>query len=99
MECMSNNYFYVLLFSTSFPNSTSFFFLDFTYLFVERGDGREKERERNISVWLPLIRPLLETGTAMQACALTANRTHDPLVHRPALNPLSHTSQGPNSTS
>ena len=98
MECMSNNYFYVLLFSTSFPNSTSFF-LDFTYLFVERGDGREKERERNISVWLPLIRPLLETGTAMQACALTVNRTHDSLVHRPALNPLSHTSQGPNSTS
>ena len=29
-----------------------------------------------------------------QACALTGNQTSDPLVHRPALNPLSHTSQG-----
>ena len=31
---------------------------------------------------------------ATQACALTGNRICDPLVHRPALNPLSHTSQG-----
>ena len=30
-----------------------------------------------------------------QACALTGNRTGHPLVHRPALNPLNHTSQGP----
>ena len=29
-----------------------------------------------------------------QACALTGNWTSDPLVHRPVLNPLSHTSQG-----
>ena len=28
-----------------------------------------------------------------QACALTGNRTGDPLGHRPALSPLSHTSQ------
>ena len=33
---------------------SSVFFIDFTYLFLERGGGREKERERNISVWLPL---------------------------------------------
>ena len=55
---------------------------------------REKERERNISVWLPLTRPLLGTWPATEACALTGNRTSDPLVHRPVLNPLSHTSQG-----
>ena len=30
------------------------FFKDFIYLFLERGEGREKERERNIDVWLPL---------------------------------------------
>ena len=36
------------------------------------------------------------TGTwpATQAWALTGNRTGDLLVHRPALNPLSHTSRG-----
>ena len=31
---------------------------------------------------------------ATQVCALTGNRTSDPLVHRPALSPLSYTSQG-----
>ena len=30
------------------------FFKDFIYLFLDRGEGREKERERNINVWLPL---------------------------------------------
>ena len=29
------------------------------YLFLERGEDREKERERNISVWLPLVYPQL----------------------------------------
>ena len=33
------------------------FFKDFIYLFLERGKWREKERERNINVWLPLARP------------------------------------------
>ena len=51
-------------------------------------------RERNINVWLPLECPLLGTWPTTQACALTGNITSDPLVHRPALNPLSHTSQG-----
>ena len=34
------------------------------------------------------------TWPATQACALTGNGTSNPLVHRLALNPLSHTSQG-----
>ena len=67
---------------------------DFIYLFLDREEGREKERERNINVWLPLTCPLLETWPTTQACALTGTRTSDPMVHRPALNPLSHTSQG-----
>ena len=62
------------------------------YLFLEK--GREKKRERNINVWLPLMHPLLGTWPATQACALTGNQTSDPLVHKPALNPLNHTSQG-----
>ena len=44
-------------------------------------------------MWLPLTQPLLETWPATQVCAVTRNRTHDPLVHRPVLNLLSHTSQ------
>ena len=49
--------------------------------------------ERNINVWL-LLTHLLGTWPTTQACALTGNPTSDPLICRPALNPLSHTSQG-----
>ena len=70
------------------------FIKDFIYLFLERGEGREKERERNIIVWLPLMQPLLGTWPATQACALTGSRTNNPLICSQALNPLSHTSQG-----
>ena len=35
----------------------SLFFKGFIYLFLER-EGREKERERNVNVWLPLVHPL-----------------------------------------
>ena len=66
----------------------------FIYLFLETGEGREKERETNITVWLPLARPQLRTWPVTQACALTGNQTSDPLVHRQVLNPLNHTCQG-----
>ena len=38
--------------------------------------------------------PYWGPGLPPQACALTGNQTSDSLVHRLALNPLSHTSQG-----
>ena len=65
------------------------FFKGFIYLFIYlfRGEGREKERQRNISVWLPLAHLLLGTWPATQAYALTGNWTGDPS------NPLSYTSQ------
>ena len=65
-----------------------------TYLFIERGKGREKERERNINVWLLL--KCLQPGTwpATQTCALTGNQTSNHLLRRLAFNPLSHTNQG-----
>ena len=66
----------------------------FIYLFLERGEGREKERERNVDVWLTLAHPQLGTQPTTQACALPGNRTSNPVVCRLALNPLSHTSQG-----
>ena len=54
-------------------NEVFFFFLqDFIYLFLERGEGKEKE-ERNISVWLPHMRPPLGMQPATQACALIGN--------------------------
>ena len=71
-----------------------FLFKDFIYLFLERGEGRKKEKERNINVWLPLVCPQLGTWPTTHACALSGNGTGDPLVCRPALKPLSHTSQG-----
>ena len=75
-----------------------FYFLKcFIYLFLERGEGREKEGERSINVWLPLAQPPLGTWPVTQACAPTGNQTDIPSVHRPAFNPLSHTSQGPTS--
>ena len=45
-------------------------------------------------MWLPLSHPLLGTWPTTQMCALTGNQTSDSLVRKPALNPLSHTSQG-----
>ena len=61
---------------------------------MDRGEGRKKERERNVNVWLPLTCPALGTRPATQVCALTVNQTCGPLVLRLALNPLNHTSQG-----
>ena len=63
-----------------FPYSILKLFILLFYLFLERGVGREKDRERNINVWLPLARPLLGMWPVTQACALTGNRTGDPLV-------------------
>ena len=69
-------------------------FLNILFMYFYTGKEREKGRERNISVWLPLEHPLLGTWPTAQACALTGNQTFNPLVRRPVLNPLSHTSQG-----
>ena len=72
-----------------------FYFLK-NYLFIFRERGKEKERgERNNQCVVASHAP--HTGnlaSTTQAYALTRNRTCDPLVCRPALNPLSHISQG-----
>ena len=78
-----------------------FFFFFFKILFLERGEGRERGQkhqfihvcERCIDQLL-LIRPQMRTWPTTQACALIGNQTSDLLVCRPALKPLSHTSQG-----
>ena len=71
-----------------------YFFKDFISLVLERGERREKDKERNINVWLSLVCPLLGTWPATQAHVLNVNQTGDPLVLRLALSPLSNTSQG-----
>ena len=46
-----------------------FIFKDFIYLLLNRGEGGEKERERNINVWLFLAHPPPGTWPTTQACA------------------------------
>ena len=41
----------------------------FIYLFLKKGEGREKEIEKNINVCLPLMCPQPGTWHATQACA------------------------------
>ena len=49
--------------------SLSFFFKDVIYSFLER-KGKEKEREGNIHVWLPLACSPLGTWPTTHVCAL-----------------------------
>ena len=70
------------------------------YLFTFRERRKKGEREeekhpcgRDTSIGCLSHTPNLGTWPTSQAHALTGNRTDDPLVHRPALSPLSHTSQ------
>ena len=61
------------------------------FIFLER--GREGEKERSMCGCLSHI-PHRGPSPTTQACAPTGNLIGNFLVHRPALNPLSHTSQG-----
>ena len=70
------------------------FFKKKRFLKIYFKEGKGERKERNLSVWLPLLRLPLGTWPTTQACALTGNGTDDPLVCRPALSPLSHTNQG-----
>ena len=70
------------------------YFLKIFYLFIFRQRGRKGERGGETSMFGCLLHaPHQGTWPTTQACALTGNQTNDPLVCRPALNPLSHTSR------
>ena len=56
------------------------------YVFLEREEAGEKH-QYVVTSWVP---PTGELPHNPDMC-LTGNWTSDPLVHRPALNPLSHT--------
>ena len=61
-----------------------------------REQWKEKERERNINVWLLLVCPHWGPGPQPNHVPPPGNQTVHHLVRRPALNPLSHPSQGSN---
>ena len=74
------------------------FFKDFIYLFLGRGGGREKERERNIHVWeKPPLVALTHTPTSNQGHNLMCpdwNQTSNISLCGISPNQLSHISQG-----
>ena len=79
------------------------FFKKNIYLFLERGEGREKEQEGNtdvrekhllvVSCMYPLPRPPAGSKSATQACALTGNQTSNIFLFGTTPNQLSHTGQ------
>ena len=72
----------------------------YVYLFLDRGEGREKGNETNSNVRekhqcvVTSHTPPTRHLAATRACALTGNPTGHLLVCGMMLNPLSHTSQG-----
>ena len=72
----------------------SLFFLRFYLFILEREEGKEKERERNINVWLPSTCPLTGDLACNPGMCPDWESIGDPLIPRPALSPLSHSSQG-----
>ena len=74
-------------------NTDGVIFKKTLFIFREGKGGRKRGRETSMCGCLSCT-PNWGTWPSPQACALTGNRTSDPLVCRPALNPLSHTSQG-----
>ncbi|KAF6073454.1 hypothetical protein HJG60_009578 [Phyllostomus discolor] len=77
--------------------------LDILFCYLQRGEGREKVRERNINVRnthrLPLPHtPTTGTRPTTQAHTLTGNRTSDPSLCGTMPNPLSYTGQGNSGT-
>ena len=71
------------------------------YLFLERGEtkerGREIQRERVTSIGCLLYVPQMGTELPTQACGLNENRTRDLSLYGSTSNQLSHTGQGSNS--
>ena len=64
------------------------------YLFIFREGKGGRKRRRETSMCGYPSHALTGDLPASRACALSGNRTGDLFIRRPALNPLSHTSQG-----
>ena len=70
------------------------FFLVLVIYFLERGEGRGKERERKINVWLPLTCSPLGTWPTTQVCAPDWESNRQPLGLQACAQSTSDTSQG-----
>ena len=70
---------------------TYLFLKDFIYFRQRSREGKREEKHQ--CVVASDMPPLLGTWPAIQPCALTGNQAGDPLVRRPALSPVSRTSQ------
>ena len=62
--------FYYFIVSLLLPDKSLFLKKFILFIFGDK-EGKEKEKERHIHVWLPLARPLPGTRSSTQACALT----------------------------
>ena len=62
-----------LILAAMITDAQFYFFKDFIYSFSERGEEKEKGRERIVNVWLLLTHPVLGTWPVTQSCALTGN--------------------------
>ena len=71
----------------------SFFFLKSLFIFRERGKEGEREEEIHQCVVASCMPPAGDLACNPGMCP-DWELNHDPLVHRPALNPLSYTGQG-----
>ena len=77
----------------------SLFLKDFMYLFLERGVGREKERERNIvvqEIHRSVASHTPPTEDLAQSPGMCPNweSNQRPFGCKPVVNPLSHTTKG-----
>ena len=79
--------------SCAYHTGIFFFLEDFIYLFLERGRDGEREEEK-YQCMVSSHTPYWGPGPQPRHVPCTGNRTHNPLVRRLVLNPLSHTSQG-----
>ena len=71
------------------------YFLKNILFVLEKGKEGKREGEKHqcaVAAHAPLVGDL--TWLATQAGPLTGNQTGNPLVHRPAFNPLSHHQPG-----
>ena len=78
--------------SLSFSLNYLFFKNILLILFLDRGEGREKEKKHQCVVASP-VPPTGELSHNSGMCP-DWESNHSPLVHRLALNPLSHSSRG-----
>ena len=70
------------------------FFLRFYLFILERGREGEREGEKHQCVVAFCEPPTGNLACNSGMCPDWESNQRNPLVHRPALNPLSHTSQG-----